>query len=198
MSKTAMSINRSGKLRRTLTAVSPHVLSLVLILLASSFMESSHGQAQVDNGEEKAPLSKLITDLRKEKKLVGFAAMVMVDGKVVASAVDGERKKGSGVRLEIDDRWHLGSITKSITATIIARLVESGRMQWSDSIGECFPDARVHEDWKPVTLKQLLTHTAGAPADFSILVAFKQPPLGPECTQARREEVLNVLANEPA
>jgi CubicO group peptidase (beta-lactamase class C family) len=121
----------------------------------------------------------------------------VVDGKVVASAVDGERKKGSGVWLEIGDRWHLGGITKSITATMIARLVESGQMKWSDSIGECFPDASIHEDWKPVTLKQLLTDTAGAPANFSTEVAFKQPALGHERTLARREAVRDVIAGKP-
>ena len=109
--------------------------------------------------------------------------MVVVDGKVVASAADGERKKGSGVWLEIGDRWHLGGVTKSITATMIARLVESGQMKWSDSVGECFPDAPIHGDWKPVTLRQLLTDTAGAPANFPMDVWLKRPPLGPECTR---------------
>ena len=97
---------------------------------------------------------------RKEKNLVGLAAMVMVDGQVEAAAAHGERKIGSGVPLEIGDRWHLGGITKSITATMIARLVESGQMQWTDTVGEIFPEASVHEDWKPVTLRQLLTDTA--------------------------------------
>ena len=115
----------------------------------------------------------------------------------MASAADGERKKGSGVWLEIGDRWHLGGITKSITATMIARLVESGQMQWSDTIGEFFPEASIHEDWKPVTLKQLLTDTAGAPANFPKEVWLQRPPLGPECTQARREAVLGVIAHKP-
>ena len=116
----------------------------------------------------------------------------------MASAADGERKRGSGVWLEIGDRWHLGGITKSITATMIARLVESGQMKWSDTIGECFPDASIHEDWKPVTLRQLLTDTAGAPANFPMDVWRKRPPLGPECTRARREAVLGVIADKPA
>jgi CubicO group peptidase (beta-lactamase class C family) len=144
-----------------------------------------------------APLTKLIVGLRKEKDLVGLAAMVAVDGKVIASTADGERKIGSGVWLAIGDRWHLAGITKSITATMIARLVESGQMKWSDSIGECFPEARVHEDWKAVTLKQLLTDTAGAPANFPKEVWFKRPPLGPERTQARRDAVLGVIAHKP-
>jgi len=143
-------------------------------------------------------LASLITDLRNEKNLVGLAAMVMVDGQVEAAAAYGQRKIGSDVPLEISDRWHLGGITKSITATMIARLVESGQMQWSDTVGEIFPEAAVHEDWKPVTLKQLLTDTAGAPRSFPKEVLRQRPALGPECTQARREAVLNVIAVKPA
>lgn len=149
-------------------------------------------------GPAGASLGRLITDLRKEKNLVGLAAMVTVDGKLDAAAAGGEREEGSGVPVQIGDRWHLGGITKSITATMIARLVESGRMRWSDSLGKIFPDASVHEDWKPVTLGQLLTDTAGAPANFPDEVLRQRPALGPACTQARRKAVLNVIAQKPA
>jgi CubicO group peptidase (beta-lactamase class C family) len=138
----------------------------------------------------------LISELRERKKLVGLAAMVTVDGKVIASAVDGERKIDSGVPLEIGDRWHLGGITSSITATMIARLVESGQLKWTTTIGECFPDAPIHEDWKPVTFQELLTHTSGAPALFEDV----EPgpfSLGPKSTFERREAVLKVLAKRP-
>ena len=190
------SIKRSGTLRRSLFGSRLCCAALAFIVLAASSSESSHGQAPAGNGEE-SPLAELITSLRQKNKLVGLAAMVMVDGKIVDSAVDGERKIGSGVPLEIGDRWHLGSVTKSITATMIARLVEAGQMQWSDSIGSSFRDASIHEDWKPVTLRQLLTHTAGAPANFSVWVALEQPALGLESTKARRKAVLNVLAFKP-
>lgn len=139
----------------------------------------------------------LITNLRKEKKLVGLATMIMVDGQVEAVAVDGERKKGSGVPIEIGDRWHLGSISKSVTATMIARLVESGQMQWSDTVGNCFPDVVMHDDWKTVTMRQLLTHTAGARPNFPLSVAIKWPKSDLECTEARREAVLDVIAKKP-
>jgi CubicO group peptidase (beta-lactamase class C family) len=169
-------------------------IGLAIIYFASR-VQPTRGSVHILDAE--APLTKLIIGLRKENDLVGLAAMVVVDGKVAAAAADGERKIGSGVWLEIGDRWHLGGATKSITATMIARLVESGRMKWSDSIGECFPLAPIHEDWKPVTLKQLLTDTAGAPANFSMAVRLKRPPLGPECTKARREAVLGVIAQKP-
>jgi CubicO group peptidase (beta-lactamase class C family) len=139
----------------------------------------------------------LVADLREEKKLVGLAAMVTVDGKIVASGVNGERKWASGVPIELGDQWHISGITASVTATMIARLVESGQLKWSTTIGECFPDAPIHEDWKSVTFEELLTRTSGARAMFPDDVYAQKPPLGPESTRARREVVLQLLANKP-
>ena len=172
--------------------------AFALITLTFGLFSSSYDGAPRRDGPAGASLADLVTDLRKEHKLVGLAAMVIVDGKVMSSAADGERKKGSGVPIELGDRWHLGSISKSITATMIGRLVESGQMNWTDTIGERFSDASIHEDWKPVTLQQLLTHTSGAPANFSLRVRLKKPALGPECTQERRKAVIDVMAEKPA
>jgi CubicO group peptidase (beta-lactamase class C family) len=195
----AKSVRRSSVLRRwIIVAVVTFVTYVVMILLASGSSDSSYGGPPRSSGPAGDSLASLITDLRKEKNLVGLAAMVMVDGQIAAAAAHGERKIGSGVPVEIADRWHLGGITKSITATMIARLVEAGQMQWSDSLGEIFPDAAVHEEWKLVTIKELLTDTAGAPANFPGEVSRHRPPLGPESTQARREAVLNVIAEKPA
>jgi len=193
----AQNANRSGKPRRWLVTAGVYILVLAAIGVAEGLADSSQDQSAKSSGPAGDSLASVVTDLRKEKKLVGLAAMVMIDGHVEGVAAVGERKKGSGVRLELDDRWHLGSITKSVTATMIARLIESGQMQWSDTVGECLPDAMMHEEWKRVTLRQLLTHTAGAPPNFPLWVALKTPALGPECTRARREAVLNVVAEKP-
>lgn len=171
---------------------------LAFIALVRGAFDSRYDGAARSEGPSGASLADLITELREQHKLVGLAAMVMVDGKIVAAAADGERKLHSGVPIELGDRWHLGSITKSITATMIARLVESGRMKWTDTIGERFSDAVIHDDWKQVTLEQLLTHTSGAPANFSLAVRLKEPALGPECTRERRKAVIDVMAEKPS
>jgi CubicO group peptidase (beta-lactamase class C family) len=150
------------------------------------------------NAVDDSPLAKLVAEQRKESKLVGLAAMVMVDGKVTASAAGGERKRGSKSRIELADRWHLGSITKSITATMIARLVEADKLQWTDTLGKVFADETIHDDWKPVTLHELLTHTSGAPPNFSTSTQFNQPKIGKPAAEARRTTVLCLLANPPA
>lgn len=172
--------------------------ALAFVALALEAFDSSYDGAAKSDGPQGAWLADLVTDLRQEHKLVGLAAMVMVDDKVVASAAHGERKIHSGVAIELGDRWHLGSITKSITATMIARLIESGQMKWTDTVGERFADAAIHDDWKPVTLEQLLTHTSGAPANFSLAVRLKQPALGAECTRERRQAVVELMAEKPA
>jgi CubicO group peptidase (beta-lactamase class C family) len=192
----------AGGIARARSAAS---FSVMVLLAAVAFITVTYGAFTSgyegiprSDGPAGASLAELVVDLRKEHKLVGLAAMVMVDGKVIASAAHGERKRGSGVPIELGDRWHLGSITKSITATMIARLVESGQMKWTETIGERFPDASIHNDWKPVTLEQLLNHTSGAPANFSLGVRLKKPALGPECTRERRKAVIEVMADRPA
>jgi CubicO group peptidase (beta-lactamase class C family) len=172
--------------------------ALAYLALAGGVFRTSYEGTPRSNGTSGAWLAGQITELRKENKLVGLAAMVMVNGKVMASAADGERKFRGGVPIELRDRWHLGSITKSVTATMIARLVESGQMKWTDTVGERFPDASIHEDWKPVTLQQLLTHTSGAPANFPIWVRLKGLGLDPGCTEERRKAVIDVMAEKPA
>ena len=172
-------------------------LLVPLMFFADSLIPYPDYRPFPSNRGTPAPFAHLITDLRREKKLVGLAAMVTVDGKVVASAVDGERKWASGVPLEIGDRWHLAGITISITATMIARLIESGQLQWSTTVGECFPDAPIHDDWKSVTFDELLTHTSGAPPLVPPEVNRQRPALGLERTLARRAAVLEVLAKRP-
>lgn len=192
------SLESSRKLRQWALVAAACVVAVVVIVLTIESFEPIYDAPPQSSGRAGDSLADVIVELRKEKNLVGLAAMVTLDGRLEAAAAHGERMTGSGVPLEVGDRWHLGGITKSITATMIARLVESGRMDWSDTVGEAFPEAAVHEDWKPVTLWRLLTDTAGAPRSFPEEVRRNRPPLGPESTWARREAVLNIIADEPA
>lgn len=189
-----------GKVRMFWSALA---MTGLCVLAGLGFVYSQMGSAADYDGPAKSSgpqgeaLASLITQLRQQKKLVGLAAMVTVDGEVVATAAVGERMVGRGVSVDPGDRWHLGSITKSITATMIARLIEAGQMQWTDTVGQSFADAPIHEGWKAVTLEQLLTHTAGAPPNMPLSVRRKKPAPGAECTRERRLAVIDVMAAKP-
>ena len=55
--------------------------------------------------------------------------------------------------------YHIGSIGKSISSTIMAYLVQERKMNWDDTIGSYFPE--IASTYSSVTLKQLLTNSSG-------------------------------------
>ena len=98
-------------------------------------------------------------------------ARVGPDG-LIESAVSGTIHRDSKEAVQIDDAWHLGSCTKSITALLIGRLVEMGKLDWERSVADLLADiesypgwAETHHGWKDVTLAQLLQCRAGVPAN---------------------------------
>ena len=77
----------------------------LLLGIGRGFFHPDYDGAARSDGPSGAWLAGVITDLRKEKKLVGLAARVVVDGKLVACAADGERKQGSRLNHVKDDSW---------------------------------------------------------------------------------------------
>jgi len=124
--------------------------------------------------------------LRSRHDLPALAAAHWKDGALVAFGFDGVRERGSDVEVTAADRFHLGSCTKSMTATLIAMFVEDEVLRWDSTVGEVFEELSKDMDpvWRDVTLTQLLTHRAGAPADLRgyadglglVILGSKQPP----------------------
>jgi len=81
----------------------------------------------------------------------------------------GERKHGSGIAVTPNDLWHIGSCTKAMTATMIARLVEQGYLEWDAPIASTFAGqgADVHPGFAQITLRHLLSHYSGMAAEES-------------------------------
>jgi len=102
----------------------------------------------------------------------GMAAVVLRGERIIAQGVAGVRKRGSAERITLNDRLLLNSCTKPMTATLVAMLVEEGRLNWTSTLGELFADTvkPMHPAWEKVTLRQVLEHRAGLPFDPDGLV----------------------------
>lgn len=63
----------------------------------------------------------------------------------------------------LHDRFHIGSNTKAMTAFIIAKYVEKGKLNWSTKFFEVFPEWKKESkiDYENITLQDLLSHRAG-------------------------------------
>ena len=51
-----------------------------------------------------------VARLQDDTGLTGVVAAVMTNGRLVGAAASGERRRGSGIPVTVDDRWHVGSI----------------------------------------------------------------------------------------
>lgn len=104
--------------------------------------------------------------IRKKHDIPAMGGAIVTSQGVVAIGVTGVRKAGTDEAVKEDDRWHLGSDTKAMTATMIATLVEEGKLRWDDTVGAAFPEIEMSAALKRVTLLHLLSHRSGLPANL--------------------------------
>lgn len=151
--------------------------------------------------DEQTRLKDILLQAMLTDRQPAIAAAVFDDQQIIASAVVGVRVVGGMEAVTLADTWHLGSVTKSITATMVGSLVESGQLKWDATLAELFPTEveKMNEKYKAVKLSQLLRHHAGVPAftdggspDFAVFAELK----GDERTQ-RAEFVRRLLARGP-
>jgi CubicO group peptidase (beta-lactamase class C family) len=121
---------------------------------------------------QEASLNSYVEAVRTEYGLPALAAAVVKDGKVIAAAATGTRVYGQDIPVTIDDRFHLGSNTKSMTATLAGMLVEEGKLSWDSNVGDVLGDAvkEMSPSLAATTLEQLLSNSSGIPGDTDELI----------------------------
>ncbi len=142
--------------------------------------------------------------VRDKRGVPALAAAVIRDGGLVDVAAVGVRKKGADVQVTARDRFHIGSCTKAMTATLVQVLVEQKKLRWEMTLAEAFPDLapRMHEAYRTVTLLQCAAHRSGMPGanrswpeGMDFLGVHRLPGSPPE---QRRAYVAKILAKPPA
>ena len=107
----------------------------------------------------------VLEGIRKKHELPALAVVVVKDGRICDRAAVGIRKWGDPAPVTTNDLFHIGSCTKSMTATLTAMLIEEGKVRWDTTIAEVFPDLRgkMDKQYEAVTVEQLLQHRGGVP-----------------------------------
>jgi CubicO group peptidase (beta-lactamase class C family) len=103
--------------------------------------------------------------LRETYHLPALELCVIDADGIVDVTSDGVRKAGGTAAVEESDLFHLGSMTKAMTATMLSTLVQEGKLSWDMTMTQAFPAIASVMDsrYRNVTLEQLLTHTSGLP-----------------------------------
>ena len=167
----------------------------ILVLVAALLASASAAEIRKSGTN----VAEMLEAIRAKHKLPALAAAVVVDGKVVVTNAVGVRRYGVATRITPADKFHLGSVTKSMTATLAAMLVEQGKLSWTTTIGASFPEFAkdIHADYREATLEQLLANRGGVPGKPPSTLWLKARQAAGAPAQQRLAFVKGILALEP-
>jgi len=141
--------------------------------------------------------SGVLEGLRERHKLVCVAAGKSTDKKE-SYAVAGTLQQGSDRKLEVNHKWPLLSMTKAMTATLIALLVKDGLLSWDSTLGDLLSDIpQLHPSHHDLTVKMITAQRTGLVGTWgetfqSLLKASRNPDLTP--VEARFRRTVDVLS----
>lgn len=92
----------------------------------------------------------------------GVAMVTIKNGKIHKSALFGVRNATTNQSLQVNDPFHLGSVTKSFTASLVGRLIDEGKLTVDTKLEDIFP-FEIHEQYRSVTVKSVMAHEGGFP-----------------------------------
>ena len=89
----------------------------------------------------------------------GAAVIVIQSGKVVLERGYGLADLTKKARINTKTVFDIGSVSKQFTAMAVMMLVERGKLRYTDTLTEFFPEFQ--SDARQITVRQLLHHTSG-------------------------------------
>lgn len=143
-------------------------------------------------------LGRDIITLREMYRLPALELCVINAGGIVEVATDGVRKVDGTDAVTPQDLFHLGSMTKAMTATMLSTLVQEGKLSWDMTMAQAFPSLAsvMNKHYRDVTLGQLLTHTSGLPRYTTDPEWVSIPPFTGTPVQ-QRQAFARMLLTEP-
>jgi CubicO group peptidase (beta-lactamase class C family) len=123
-----------------------------------------------------AGIDAILRRATEAKEVPGVVAMAATDKGVLYEGAFGTRDLAKGPEMTLDTIFRLASMTKAVTSVAAMQLVEQGRLQLDQPVGNVLPELatpqvlegfdesgapRLRPAKRPITLRHLLTHTAG-------------------------------------
>ena len=168
-----------------------HALALALLLGATVAGQKAPATLSADRLKR---IDAVLQQYVDENRIGGAVGLVLQDGKPVYERAVGWTDKEAGVRMTPTTIFRIASQTKAITSVAILSLMEEGKLNLTDPVSRFIPTfanskvavgngARVDivPAKRPITIRDLLTHTAGISYGTEPIVAaqYEAKGLGP-------------------
>ncbi|MVT65264.1 serine hydrolase [Bradyrhizobium pachyrhizi] len=131
--------------------------------------------------QSKAQIDQVLRQKSEAKEIPGVVAIAATGKDVIYEGAFGKRDLSKSDPMTADSVFWIASMTKAVTSAGAMQLVEQGKLSLDEPIGKLLPDlaaAQVLDGFdakgepqlrpakKPITLRQLMTHTAGFAYDM--------------------------------
>ncbi|MFI4907153.1 MAG: serine hydrolase domain-containing protein [Steroidobacterales bacterium] len=145
------------------------LISLVLVLCGAD------AQGASPNTGSPSDYDGLVSAVVAQYHLPGIAVGVIDDGKVVYTRTAGNLE--SGKPIDTDTLFEIASNSKAMTVTLLARLVEEGKLHWDDPVTKYLPSFRMNDPWVTANMQvgDLLVHHSGLPEGAGDLMLWPEP-----------------------
>ena len=173
-------------------------LALLLGLTAGQkapMQQGAHGAPVPAISAERLPrIDKALQQYVDENRVGGVVGLVLQDGKPVYERAIGWADKEAGTKMAPDTIFRIASQTKALTSVAVLSLMEEGKLNLTDPVSRYIPSfansrVAVRKDdaveivpaRRPITIRDLLTHTAGISygTDASVASQYEARGLGP-------------------
>ena len=157
-----------------------HILKSAAALAATASVGGSIGRAWAQ-GPQSRQIDAALRRAVEAKEVPGVVAVAANDKGVIYEGAFGARDLVQGPAMTLDTIFRLASMTKAVTSVAAMQLVEQGKLQLDQPIGNVLPELsapqvlegfddsgapRLRPAKRPITLRHLLTHTAGFGYEF--------------------------------
>lgn len=118
----------------------------------------------ISNGQESDQLKQQIQQALEEEGLTGAVWTVVESDEEISINAAGLKNQQTKEHLKPTDKVHVGSVTKTLLAIGILRLVSEDKINLNDPVEKYLPEISFDNKWSetnPITIRHLLDHTAG-------------------------------------
>ncbi|HEV2442795.1 MAG TPA: serine hydrolase domain-containing protein, partial [Steroidobacteraceae bacterium] len=150
-------------------------LARSLLLSAALALCATDARAAAAKTGTPADYDRLVDAVVAQYHLPGIAVGVIDAGKVVYTRTVGNLE--SGKPIDTDTLFKIASNSKSMTVTLLARLVEEGKLRWDDPVTKYLPSFRMYDPWVTANMQvgDLLVHHSGLPEGGGDLMLWPEP-----------------------
>jgi len=106
--------------------------------------------------------SNLISEHQRKIHSPGITAAVAIDGQLVWAGASGWADIEQKRPMTMSSQFRVGSTSKAINATLLAKLVEAGKLTLDTPISS-FESGQMNQQWQNITPRQLASHSSGLP-----------------------------------